>query len=101
MLQNLKGIFISQKKYAKEVLERFGMEHCTYPLKNLIILGFKLVKGDRGISVYSIMCKQMVSNLMYLTATKSNLMFVLSLINRFMKRPIMLHRQAVKRIFKY
>ena len=33
VVQSSEGIFINQKKYANEVLERFGMEHCN-PVKN-------------------------------------------------------------------
>lgn len=29
VVQSTEGIFISQTKYAKEVLERFDMEHCS------------------------------------------------------------------------
>lgn len=36
-------IFINQRKYANEVLERFRMEHCN-PVKNPIVPGCRLVK---------------------------------------------------------
>ena len=39
LVQSSEGIFINQKKYANEVLERFGMEHCN-SLKNPIVPGF-------------------------------------------------------------
>ena len=38
---------------------------------------------------------------MYLTATRPDLMYVVSLIARFMEAPTVLHQQAVKRVFRY
>lgn len=38
---------------------------------------------------------------MYLTATRPDLMFVVSLISRFMASPTQLHYAAVKRIMRY
>ncbi|XP_048229099.1 secreted RxLR effector protein 161-like [Ricinus communis] len=43
----------------------------------------------------------MVGSLMYLTATRPDLMFVVSLISRFMASPTQLHYVAVKRIMRY
>ncbi|XP_062028617.1 secreted RxLR effector protein 161-like [Rosa rugosa] len=43
----------------------------------------------------------MVGSLMYLTATRPDLMYVVSLISRFMERPTELHHQAVKRVMRY
>ena len=85
------GIFISQRKYANEVLERFGMEQCN-PVENLVVLGFKLGKDEVGTSVDATTYKQMVGSLMYLNATKPDLAYVLSLINMFMERPTNLHQ---------
>lgn len=98
VMQSSKGIFISQKKYAKEVLERFGMERCN-PMQNPIVPGSRLVKDEGGTSVDATTYKQMVGSLMYLTATRPDLAYVVSLISRFMERPTELHQQAVKRIF--
>eukprot|EP00268_Persea_americana_P056077 TRINITY_DN6570_c0_g1_i4.p1 TRINITY_DN6570_c0_g1~~TRINITY_DN6570_c0_g1_i4.p1 ORF type:complete len:520 (+),score=81.62 TRINITY_DN6570_c0_g1_i4:3057-4616(+) len=100
IVQSSDGIFISQKKYANEVLERFGMEHCN-PVKNPIVPGCRLVKDEGGVRIYATTYKQMVSSLMYLTATRPDLMFVVSLISRFMETPTELHQQAMKWIFRY
>ena len=43
----------------------------------------------------------MVGSLMYLTATRSDLMFVVSLISRFMANPTELHFVTAKRIMRY
>lgn len=41
IMQNLKGIFISQRKYLKEVLKKFGIEECSL-LSTPMVIGFKL-----------------------------------------------------------
>ena len=100
VMQSSVGVFISQRKYANEILERFGMEHCK-PVKNPIVPGNRLAKGEGGTKIDSTTYKQMVGSLMYLTATRPNLMYVVSLIAHFIEAPTMLHQQAVKRMFRY
>ena len=45
--------------------------------------------------------KQMVGSLMYLSVTRSDLMFVVSLVSRYMQRPTSLHMQAINRVLRY
>lgn len=100
VVQSNAGIFINQRKYANEVLERFNMKNCN-PVRTPIIPGFKLVKDDTGTGVDATTYKQMVGSLMYLTTTRPDLAFVVSLISRFMEKPTELHQQAVKRVLRY
>ena len=100
VVQRSEGIFINQKKYANEVLERFGMEHCN-SVKNPIVLGLKLGKDEGGAGVDATAYKQMVGRLMYMTATRPDLAYVVSLISRFMERPTELHQAAMKRVLRY
>ena len=100
VLQNLEGIYISQRKYAKDVLERFRMEKSN-SVKNPIVPGVRLMKDEEGSKVNATMYKQLVGSLMYLTATRPDLMYVVSLISRFMASPIELHLQAAKRVLRY
>ena len=100
VLQNLEGIYISQRKYAKDVLERFRMEKSN-SVKNPIVPGVRLMKDEEGSKVNATMYKQLVGSLMYLTATRPELMYMVSLINRFMASPTELHLQAAKRVLRY
>lgn len=100
VMQNEKGIFISQSKYAKEILERFNMEKCK-AVHNPMVSGSRLSKEGSGELVDATTYKQMVGSLMYLTATRPDLMFVVCLISRFMEKPTQLHLQAAKRILRY
>jgi hypothetical protein len=70
--QNAYGIHLCQKKYAREVLERFNMWNCN-PVKNPIVPGTVLSR-EGGENVDSTMYKQLVGSLMYLTATRPDMM---------------------------
>lgn len=100
VIQGSDGIFISQRKYAQEVLERFNMAQCNSVL-NPVVPGFKLTKDEGGVEVDSTVYKQMVGSLMYLTSTRPDLMFIVSLISRYMERPTEAHLLAAKRAFRY
>lgn len=64
VLQNPDGIYICQKKYAREVLERFGMDRGN-PVNNPIVPGSKLLKDEKGVRVDATLFKQVVGSLMH------------------------------------
>nr|GEW48633.1 hypothetical protein [Tanacetum cinerariifolium] len=90
-------IHLCQRKYAKEVLERFGMWNCN-PVKNPIVPGTVLTKEGGGKEVDAALYKQLVDSLMYLTVTRPDMMYVVCLISRFMAKPKEEHMQAAKRV---
>jgi len=47
------------------------------------------------------MYKQLVGSLMYMTATRPDLMYVVCLLSRFMSTPTELHLQAAKKVLRY
>ncbi|KAM1612371.1 hypothetical protein ACFX13_001090 [Malus domestica] len=99
VIQRSDGIFIGQRKYAQEVLEKFNMDQCN-PVQNPVVPGLKLTRNG-GVEVDSTVYRQMVGNLMYLTATRPDLMFVVSLISRYMERPTEEHLQVAKKVLRY
>ena len=66
-----------------------------------VIIGLKLSKDDEGSTVDPTLFKRLVGSLMYLTATRPDIMYGVSLISRFMESPKDSHRQAGKRILRY
>lgn len=97
--QSDEGIHICQKKYAKEVLERFNMWSCN-SVKNPIVPGTVVSKeGKNGTD--ATLYKQLVGCLMYLTVTRPDLMFVVCLISRFMSDPKEEHMMIAKRVLRY
>jgi len=98
--QSEKGIIICQNKYAKDLLKRFRMENCK-PLPTPVATGTKLSKDDEGSDVNPTLFKRLVGSLMYLTATRPDIMQGVSLIFRFMETPKDTHWSGGKRIMRY
>lgn len=63
--------------------------------------GLKLTKDLRGKKIDNTFFKQIVGCLMYLTATRPDIMYVVSLISRYMEHPTELHLPAANRILRY
>eukprot|EP00253_Pinus_taeda_P016232 PITA_16232 len=84
--QNENEIFISQAKYVNEVLGRFNMQECKAAITPTII-ELKLSKEDNIKDFDPSLYKSIVGSLMYLTATRPDIMFAVSLISKFMERP--------------
>ena len=66
-----------------------------------VIIGLKLSKDVDGSNVDPTMFKRLVGSLMYLTATRPDIMYGVSLISRFMESPKDSHWQASERILRY
>nr|AFP55578.1 copia-type polyprotein [Rosa rugosa] len=98
--QSAEGIHLCQSKYAREVIERFGMGKSN-PVRNPIVPGSKLSMEAGGAVVDGTLFKQLVGSLMYLTATRPDLIYVVCLISRFMAHPREAHLSAAKRVLRY
>jgi hypothetical protein len=71
------------------------------PVTTPMETGIKLSKYDEGSYVDSTLYKRMVGSLMYLTTTRPDIMFAVSLISKFMETPKSTHWQTGKRILRY
>ncbi|XP_057980101.1 uncharacterized mitochondrial protein AtMg00810-like [Malania oleifera] len=100
VVQSANGIFISQKKYVQNILDRFRMKDCN-PVSTPTEFGLKLNKDHEGKKVDNTLYKQIVGSLMYLTATRPDIMYYVSLISRYMENPTEMHLLAAKRILRY
>ncbi|KAH9672026.1 protein ALUMINUM SENSITIVE 3 [Citrus sinensis] len=98
--QNKEGIFINQAKYVKDLLKRFGYDNGTAkstPMSTTI----KLDKDEKGKEVDIKTYRGMIISLLYLTASRPDIMFSVCLCARFQSCPKESHMLAVKRIFRY
>ena len=84
MDQSDDDIFICQTNYANEVLKMFRMLNCK-PTATPMETDIKLSKYDEGSYVDPTLYTRLVGSLMYLTTTRPDIMFVVSLISRFME----------------
>ncbi|RVW16037.1 Retrovirus-related Pol polyprotein from transposon RE2 [Vitis vinifera] len=94
------GVFICQKRYVEHILKKFGMAGCN-PVSTPLVVNEKLRKEDGGKMVDETHFRSLVGNLLYLTATRPNIMFAASLLSRFMHYPSHLHLGAAKRVLRY
>ena len=65
------------------------------------VMGLKLSREDSSKDFDPSLYKSIVGSLMYLTTTRPDIMYAVSLISRFMERPKEAHWQAAKRILRY
>ncbi|GJT40414.1 putative ribonuclease H-like domain-containing protein [Tanacetum coccineum] len=94
------GIFISQDKYVADILKKFyfcSIKSATTP----IVSNKPLVKDEDGVDVDVYVYRSMIGSLMYLTASRLDIMFVVCVCARFQVTPKASHLNAVKRIFRY
>ncbi|KAL0420696.1 UNVERIFIED_CONTAM: Retrovirus-related Pol polyprotein from transposon TNT 1-94 [Sesamum latifolium] len=59
------------------------------------------LKDESGVKMDKTHYKQIVGSLMYLTATRPDMMFVVNLISRYMENPIEMYLQVAKRVLRY
>ena len=93
-------IFISQSKYAKNIVKKFGLDNGGHK-RTLVATHLKLTKDESGISVDQSMYRSMIGSLLYLTASRPQITFVVGVCARYQVEPKMSHLTQVKRILKY
>ncbi|GKA37725.1 retrovirus-related pol polyprotein from transposon TNT 1-94 [Tanacetum coccineum] len=98
--QSPKGIFINQSKYALESLKKYGMESSD-PVDTPMVEKSKLDEDTQGKAVDPTHYRGMVGTLMYLTASRPDLIFVVCMCARYLAKPTKKYLHAVKIIFKY
>ncbi|CAL2228255.1 unnamed protein product [Prunus armeniaca] len=99
VIQTTAGNFIYQKKYAQDILNRFQMDDYK-PFVTPAEHGLKLCKDKGGKEVDSTFYKQIIGSLMYLTYTRPDIMYAVSLVSRYMEKPTEMHLNAAKRILR-
>nr|GEY74398.1 retrovirus-related Pol polyprotein from transposon TNT 1-94 [Tanacetum cinerariifolium] len=98
--QSLGGIFINQSKFALEILKKFGMDSYD-SVDTPMVDRLKLYEDLSGIPVDQTRFRSMVDSLMYLTASRPDLVFVVCMCARYQAKPTKKHLEALKRVFRY
>ncbi|GJT74707.1 putative ribonuclease H-like domain-containing protein [Tanacetum coccineum] len=98
--QKKDGIFISQDKYMADILKKF--DFATVKIASTPMEPNKaLIKDEEADSVDVYLYRSMIRSLMYLTASRPDIMFAVCACAGFQVTPKTLHLHAVKRIFRY
>ena len=100
MSRSDKWIFLSQRKYALDLLQETGMSACQ-PVDTPVEEGLKLCVETNQVPVDKGRYERLVGRLMYLAHTKTDLAYALSIVNQFMHNPREQHMNAVMRILRY
>nr|GEY07591.1 hypothetical protein [Tanacetum cinerariifolium]GEY19404.1 hypothetical protein [Tanacetum cinerariifolium] len=93
-------IFISQDKYAAEILKKFWfteVKNASTPMETQK----PLLKDKDGKEVDVHMYRSMIGSLMYLTSTRPDIMSVVCACARYQVNPKVSHLHVVKNIFRY
>jgi hypothetical protein len=80
--QSNQGIFISQTKYIREMLKRFGMEDCKLVITPMQT-SCKLSKDDDSKSTDQRQYRSMIGNLLYVTTSRPDVMQAVGQVARF------------------
>ncbi|WKA10953.1 hypothetical protein VitviT2T_028493 [Vitis vinifera] len=94
------GIFLSQRKYALNLLQETGISGCQ-PVNTPIEEGLKLCVEPNQISTDKGRYQRLVGRLMYLAHTRPDLAYALSVVSQYMHNPGEQHMNAVMRILRY
>ncbi|GJW85008.1 putative ribonuclease H-like domain-containing protein [Tanacetum coccineum] len=94
------GIFISQDKYVQDMLRRFDMESVR-PATTPYEAAKPKSKDEPDDAVNVHLYRSMIGSLMYLTASRPDIMFAVSACSRHQVTPLTSNLNAVKKIFKY
>ncbi|GJS51531.1 retrovirus-related pol polyprotein from transposon TNT 1-94 [Tanacetum coccineum] len=98
--QSPKGIFINQSKYVSKIVKKYGL-NTTDSVDTPMIETKKLDVDLQGKPVNATLYRGMIGSLMYLTASRPDLNYVVCLCARYQAKPTEKHLQVVKWIFRY
>ena len=100
VVQKKEGIQIHQQKYVSDILRKYSMDQVKSfptPLSITSKKDFDLDSKKVNETTY----RGMIGSLMYLTASRPDILFATSLCARFQSDPRECHLTMVKRIFRY
>ncbi|KAD4385770.1 hypothetical protein E3N88_25939 [Mikania micrantha] len=98
--QSEAGIFIHQTKYVGDILSRFSMSDAK-PTGTPLAVNHGITPDEKGELIDATLYRGMIGSLMYLTASRPDIMFARCLCARYQSKPRVSHLIAVKRIMRY
>jgi hypothetical protein len=94
------GTFICQTKYIQDILNKFGMKDAK-PIKTPMGTNGHLDLDTGGKSVDQKVYRSMIGSLLYLCASRPDIMLSMCMCARFQADPKEVHLRVVKRIRRY
>ena len=93
-------IFVSQGKYAKEILGKFHMESCK-PMDTPLPKNWRKEDATSREVVDATIYRQLVGSLMYLVNTRPDICYTVNQLSQVMVNPIKLFWKARKHVLRY
>ena len=90
MKQMEDSIFLSQSKYAKNIVKKFGMENASHK-STPAPTHLKLSKDEAGTSVDQSLYRSMIGSLLYLTASRPDITYAVGVCARYQANPKISH----------
>ena len=94
------GTFVSQGKYIKDMLKKFGMSD-SKAISTPIGTNDNLDSDASGNMVDQKLYRSMIGSLLYVTASRPDVMFSICMYAKFQASPRESHLKATKRILRY
>ncbi|XP_050893739.1 uncharacterized mitochondrial protein AtMg00810 [Lathyrus oleraceus] len=79
-------VFLCQRKYAKNIVKKLRLENASHK-RTPSPTHLKLSKDEKGISVDHSLYRSMIGSLLYLTASRPNITFVVGVCARYQAEP--------------
>ncbi|GJU25780.1 retrovirus-related pol polyprotein from transposon TNT 1-94 [Tanacetum coccineum] len=98
--QNPRGIFINQSKYALEILKKYGLDSRA-SVDTPMLEKMKLDEDRQKKLVDPTRFHEMVGSLMYLSASRPDIVFDVCMRAQYQEKPTEKHLHDIKRIFRY
>jgi hypothetical protein len=93
--QTKQGTFMHQAKYTKDLMKKFNMAELK-PVSTPMSSAASLGPDEDGEAVDQREYRSMISSLLYLTVTRSDIQFTVGLCARFQASPRSSHRMAIQ-----
>ncbi|XP_059629760.1 uncharacterized mitochondrial protein AtMg00810-like [Cornus florida] len=94
------GIFISQSKYANELVKKFGLKDSKH-MQTFISTSSKLDRDSDPNKVDPSLYRSLIGSLLYLATSRPYISFSIGVCGRYQANPIEQHVLAVKCIIRY
>lgn len=75
-------IFISQRKYAKNIVKKFGLESASHK-RTPTTTHLKLTKDEKGVDVDQSLYRSVIGSLLYLTTSRPYIIFDVGVCARY------------------
>ena len=98
--QKKEGIFVSQEKYARNIVKNFGLDSKKHA-STLMSSSTKLNVDSFEVEVSPTLYRSIIGSLLYLTASRPDIAFSVGVCARYQAAPKQSHLTAVKRIIRY